>query len=146
MMGRTGKIGLLRFTAKKDWDKVWYGMGLVGMIDFANRPVGKLSGGEFQKILLARALSQQPKILLLDEPFSNLDYTSRQQIETLLNRLHEKYNLTIIMVSHDLGFIPDRCNRVLLMNKGKIILDEEKSKALNSKTVKDTFKNGRKTS
>jgi len=145
MMGRTGKIGLFRFTGKKDWDKVWYSMGLVGMIDFASRPIGKLSGGEFQKILLSRALSQQPKILLLDEPFSNLDYTSRQQIEILLNRLHESYNLTIIMVSHDLGFIPERCNRVLLMNKGKIILDEAKSKALKSKIVKNTLKNGRKT-
>ena len=63
--GRTSKIGMLRFLTNKDWNLVWKSMGLVGMIDFANRPIGKTSGGEFQKILLARALTQQPKILLL---------------------------------------------------------------------------------
>jgi len=141
MSGRTGKIGVFRFATKKDWDKVWFSMGLVGMIDFANRPVGKLSGGEFQKILLARALAQQPRLLLLDEPFSNLDYASRLQIETLLNRLHEKYNLTIVMVSHDLSFVPSRCNRIVVLDKGEIIMDDEKSRILKSDIINDIFKN-----
>jgi len=141
MSGRTGKIGVFRFATKKDWDKVWFSMGLVGMIDFANRPIGKLSGGEFQKILLARALAQQPRLLLLDEPFSNLDYSSRLQIETLLNRLHEKYNLTIVMVSHDLSFVPSRCNRIVVLDKGKIIMDDEKTRILKSDIINDIFKN-----
>jgi len=144
MMGLTGKTGLFRFHTKKDWEKVWYSMGLVGMIDFANRPVGKLSGGEFQKILMARVLIQQPKILLLDEPFSNLDYSSRHQIETLLNRLHEKYNLTILMVSHDLSFIPERCNRIVVIDKGRIIMDGEKQHVLESEEVKNILKKGDK--
>jgi ABC-type Mn2+/Zn2+ transport system ATPase subunit len=140
MTGRSGKIGSFRLLSHKDWDKVWYSMGLVGMIDFANRPIGKLSGGEFQKILLARALSQQPSLLVLDEPFSNLDHASKIQIETLLNRLHEKYNLTILIVSHDLHFIPERCNRVVVMDKGRIILDGDKDKTLDSKEVENLFK------
>ena len=144
MMGLTGKTGLFRFHTKKDWEKVWYSMGLVGMIDFAKRPVGKLSGGEFQKILMARVLVQQPKILLLDEPLSNLDYSSRHQIETLLNRLHEKYNLTILMVSHDLSFIPERCNRILVIDKGKIIKDGTKKAVLESEEVKNILKKGGK--
>jgi zinc/manganese transport system ATP-binding protein len=145
MSGRAGKIGTFRRTAKKDWEKVWYSMGLVGMIDFANRPIGKLSGGEFQKILLARALAQQPKILLLDEPFSNLDITSRSQVETLLNRIHEKQNITIIMVIHDLGFIPARCNRIIAIDRGKIIMDGNKKSILQSKVIKSIFNgNGRK--
>ena len=142
MMGLTGKKGLFRFHSKKDWEKVWYSMGLVGMIDFAQRPIGKLSGGEFQKILMARVFTQQPKILLLDEPLSNLDYSSRHQIETLLNRLHEKNKLTIIMVSHDLSFIPERCNRILVIDKGKILMDGKKKEILSSETVKDILKNG----
>lgn len=141
MSGRTGKIGVFRFATKKDWEKVWFSMGLVGMIDFANRPVGKLSGGEFQKILLARALAQQPRLLLLDEPFSNLDYSSRLQIETLLNRLHEKYNLTIVMVSHDLSFVPSRCSRIIVMDKGKIIMDDERNRILKSDIIDNIFKN-----
>ena len=146
MSGRSGKIGLFRFISKKDWKAVWHNMGLVGMIDFANRPIGKLSGGEFQKILLARALTQEPKLLLLDEPFSNLDFSSRNQIETLLNRIHDKEKMTIIMVSHDLNFVPSRCNRVIVMDRGRIIMDGEKEKILTSKGIQSIFqKNGGKT-
>jgi zinc/manganese transport system ATP-binding protein len=139
MSGRTGKIGLFRFISKKDWDIVWHSMGLVGMIDFANRPIGKLSGGEFQKILLARSLAQQPKLLLLDEPFSNLDISSRRQIEILLNRIHEKQNMAIIMVSHDLNFVPSRCKRIIVLNKGKMLMDGTKEKILKSDVIEKIF-------
>jgi len=139
MSGRTGKIGMFRFASKKDWEAVWYSMGLVGMIDFAHRPIGKLSGGEFQKILLARALAQQPKLLLLDEPFSNLDFSARKQIEILLNRLHERHKITIIMVSHDLSFVPSKCTRIIVLDKGKIIMDGDKEKILTSDTINSIF-------
>ncbi|KYK29685.1 hypothetical protein AYK20_04985 [Thermoplasmatales archaeon SG8-52-1] len=139
MSGRTGKIGTFRFARKNDWDKVWYSMGLVGMIDFANRPIGKLSGGEFQKILLSRALAQNPKILLLDEPFSNLDYASRKQVETLLNRIHEKNNITILIVSHDLSFVPSRCKRIIVIDHGKIIMDGSREKILKSDIINSIF-------
>jgi len=145
MSGRTGKIGAFKFTSKKDWDKVWYSMGLVGMIDFANRSVGKLSGGEFQKILIARALAQEPKLLLLDEPFSNLDFAARKQIETLLNRIHEKQVITIVMVSHDLSFVPNRCNRVIVLDRGRIIMDGKKQDILKSEMIHKIFNgNGKK--
>jgi len=139
MSGRTGKIGIFRFASKKDWEVVWHSMGLVGMIDFAHRPVGKLSGGEFQKILLSRVLAQQPKLLLLDEPFSNLDFSSRNQIEILLNRIHEQHQMTIIMVSHDLSFVPSRCTRIVVLDKGEIIMDGEKKKILTSDTINVIF-------
>ena len=145
LSGRTGKIGVFKFTSKKDWDKVWYSMGLVGMIDFANRSIGKLSGGEFQKILIARALAQEPKLLLLDEPFSNLDFAARKQIETLLNRIHEKQAITIVMVSHDLSFVPNRCNRVIVIDRGRIIMDGKKQDILKSEIIHKIFNgNGKK--
>jgi len=145
MSGRTGKIGTFKFATKKDWDKVWYSMGLVGMIDFANRPIGKLSGGEFQKILLARAMAQQPRMLLLDEPFSNLDLSSRIQIETLLNRIHKRHKITIIMVSHDLRLIPASCSRIIVLDKGNIVMDGNKKDVLKSNIIKNIFNgNGRK--
>lgn len=139
MSGRTGKIGMFRFASKKDWEVVWHSMGLVGMIDFAHRPVGKLSGGEIQKILLSRVLAQQPKLLLLDEPFSNLDFSSRNQIEILLNRVHEQHQMTIVMVSHDLSFVPSRCTRIIVLDKGKIIMDGDKEKILTSDTINSIF-------
>ena len=144
MSGRSGKIGLFRFTEKNDWEKVWQAMSMVGMIDFAKRPIGKLSGGEFQKILLARALAQEPKILLLDEPFSNLDLSSRRQMETLLNRVHEKQGITIVMVSHDLTNVPSNCNRVIVLDKGQIIMDDKKEKILQSETIDKIFKQDKK--
>jgi ABC-type Mn2+/Zn2+ transport system ATPase subunit len=118
-------------------------MGLVGMIDFANRPIGKLSGGEFQKILISRALAQNPDLLLLDEPLSNLDYSSRKQIEILLNRLNQKNNTTIIMVSHDLSFIPSDCNRIIVMDQGEIIMDGNKNDILSSEFIKRSLKNNK---
>ena len=141
MSGRTGKIGTFKFTSKNDWEIVWKSMSLVGMIDFANRPIGKLSGGEFQKILLARALAQQPSLLLLDEPFSNLDFSSRRQIEILLNRIHEKEKITIVMVSHDLSFVPAGCKRIVVLDKGQIIMDDKKEKILKSEIIDSIFKN-----
>jgi len=141
MTGRSGKLGLFRMPSKKDWKIIWSSMGLVGMIDFARRPIGKLSGGEFQKILLARAMAQQPKLLLLDEPFSNLDLSARRQIEILLNRIHEKQDITIVMVSHDLSFVPARCKRVIVLDKGKILRDDKKEKIMKSEIIDDIFKN-----
>jgi zinc/manganese transport system ATP-binding protein len=143
MSGRSGKIGMFRFANKEDWKEVWYSMSLVGMIDFAQRPIGKLSGGEFQKILIARALAQDPEILLLDEPFSNLDFSSRKQIEILLNRIHEKGKITTVMVSHDLSFVPSKCKRIIVMDKGKIIMDGKKDRILTSETLDKIFHNGK---
>ena len=139
MSGRTGKIGMFRFASKRDWEAVRYSMGLVGMIDFACRPIGKLSGGEFQKVLLARALAQEPKLLLLDEPFSNLDFSARRQIEILLNRIHEQKQMTIVMVSHDLSFVPSRCARVIVIDQGEIIMDGKKEKILTSDVINTIF-------
>ncbi len=144
MAGRSGKIGLFRFPSKSDWDVVWKSMGLVGMIDYANRPVGKLSGGEFQKILLARSLAQEPLLLLLDEPFSNLDFAARKQIETLLNRVHNQQNTTIVMVSHDLTFLPSSCDRLVVMDKGQIIMDDTKNHVLNDEHIKSLFSQERR--
>jgi zinc/manganese transport system ATP-binding protein len=141
MSGKSGKIGSFRNYNKRDWEDVWYSMGLVGMIDFANRPIGKLSGGEFQKIMISRALAQNPDLLLLDEPLSNLDYNSRNQIEILLNRLNQKNKITIIMVSHDLSFIPSDCKRIIVMDKGEIIMDGNKKEILSSEFIKRSLKN-----
>jgi iron complex transport system ATP-binding protein len=114
-------------------------MNLVGMNNFSNRPVGKLSGGEFQKILLARALSQEPELLLLDEPFSNLDLSSRRKMERLLTKIHDKKNITIVMVSHDLSFIPSKCSRVIVLDKGRIIMEGTRKDILSSDTLSRIF-------
>jgi ABC-type Mn2+/Zn2+ transport system ATPase subunit len=139
MSGRTGKIGLFKFATRNDWEQISKNMDIVGLNDFMDRPIGKLSGGEFQKILLARALSQEPKLLLLDEPFSNLDLTSRRKMEIILSKIHNEKNITIIMVSHDLSFIPSKCSRIIVLDKGKIIMDGKKDDILTSEIITKIF-------
>jgi len=139
MSGRTSKIGLFKFATRNDWDQISKNMDIVGLNGFMKRPIGKLSGGEFQKILLARALSQDPKLLLLDEPFSNLDLTSRRKMERILSKIHDKKNITIIMVSHDLSFIPTNCSRIIVLDRGKIIMDGKKDNILTSHIITKIF-------
>lgn len=144
MSGRSGKIGLFRFATKNDWDTVIQNINLVGMKDYSDRPIGKLSGGEFQKILLARALSQDPKILLLDEPFSNLDINARRKMEKILKNIHRNNQITIILVSHDLNSIPTDCSRIIVLNKGKIIRDGKRKDILTNSILNEIYANEEK--
>lgn len=79
-----------------------------------------LSGGQQQRVALARALINQPEILLLDEPLSALDNETRSKLQDYILQLHEKFNLTIVLVSHDVGEIVKMANRVFTLNEGHI--------------------------
>jgi iron complex transport system ATP-binding protein len=88
--------------------------------ELAMRNFNELSGGERQKVLIARALAQEPKILLLDEPTSNLDLKHQLEIMELLRRLAREKKLIVILVSHDLNLAARYCDRVVLLNSGRI--------------------------
>jgi zinc/manganese transport system ATP-binding protein len=130
LMGRYGKIGVIGRPNREDKEKAIEAMKLLGIEDLANKPVGKLSGGQQQKVMIARAIAKEPKILLLDEPFSNLDPESRDKISKLIAQISSEHNLTTIIVTHDLHQIVDSCNRTIVMNSGRIIADCEPKKAL----------------
>ncbi len=139
MTGRTGKIGLLRFPRQHDRQVVQEKMELVGMSAFATRPVGKMSGGEFQKLLLARALAQEPSLLLLDEPFSHLDISARRQMAEIISDVNEHDGVTVIMVSHDLQSIPTACSRVVVMDSGRIVMQGTRDEMMSSAMVSRIF-------
>ncbi|MFO8132401.1 MAG: metal ABC transporter ATP-binding protein [Thermoplasmatota archaeon] len=139
MTGRTGKIGLLRFPRQHDWQVVQEKMDLVGMSAFSTRPVGKMSGGEFQKLLLARALAQEPSLLLLDEPFSHLDISARRQMSELLSEVNTCDGVTVVMVSHDLQSIPSACSRVVVMDSGRIVMQGTRDEMMSSAMVSRIF-------
>lgn len=139
LMGRFGKIGLLKRPSREDRERAREMMDLIGLNGMEKRAIGKLSGGQQQKVLLARILTKDPKILLLDEPFSNLDFKARVDISDKICRLHEKKNLTILMVIHDMTFIPERCNRAVLMNGGRIIADGAPEEVLNHDFLKSAY-------
>jgi len=130
LMGRYGQIGFLHHPEAEDKQKAIEALKLLGIEELADRPMGKLSGGQQQKVMLARALAKTPKILLLDEPFSNLDPDSRGQIPSLITRLHKEKELTTLIVTHDIHHMIDNCNRVIVVTNGKITFDGTPKNAL----------------
>ncbi|MDZ4806559.1 MAG: ABC transporter ATP-binding protein [Candidatus Eisenbacteria bacterium] len=121
MMGRTPWLsGLLSAETANDHAAVRRAMTAVGIKDLACRPLGQLSGGERQMVLVARALAQEPKILLLDEPTASLDLAHQQSIFRLLVRLNEETGLTVVIVTHDLNLAGLYC-RTLAVLHGKRI-------------------------
>ena len=130
MMGRYGKIGVLNKPGESDREKALDAMRLLEIDELSQRPMGKLSGGQQQKVMIARALAKEPKILLMDEPFSNLDPESKRRIPELISRLHEKNRLTTIVVTHETNRLMEACRRVVVMDNGRITGDEAPEKAL----------------
>lgn len=139
MTARCGRLGLCRFPKKGDKNIARYCYDSVRnkeeLEDYWNRPIGKLSGGMQQKVQIANILAAEPEILLLDEPFSNLDINSREEIYNLFLRLNRLACITVICVSHS-SEIPKEVDRVILIQKGRIILNAQRDIALKSEKFK----------
>jgi len=121
-MGRNPHIaGLFAKGYREDDPLVARIMAETGIEHLQDRPINRISGGERQLVLLARALAQEPKLLLLDEPTSALDVSVQAEILNLLTRLRGERNLTYLMVSHDLAVVGHMCNRIAVMNNGGIV-------------------------
>jgi len=120
MIGRYGLLGLLRRPGKHDWKIVDEMLELVGMSHLAQRPIGHLSGGEQQRVAIARCLAQEPELFLLDEPTASLDWKAQGEIMELVKQIHDSRHLTTLFVTHDLRCLPVACDRVVLMKEGLI--------------------------
>ena len=95
-------------------------MDLTETVEFRKKLVGELSGGERQLVLIARALAQEPRLLLLDEPTTFLDITHQVRIMDLIKRLNRESGLTVIIILHDLNLAGEYCSRLVLMNRGRV--------------------------
>lgn len=116
MMGRYGHMGLLRIPSKIDRLKVDTALERVGMTEFRNRQIGELSGGQKKRVFLARALAQEGKAILLDEPFTGVDVNSEDAIIALLRSLRDDGHV-ILVSTHNLGSVPQFCDQVILINR-----------------------------
>ncbi|MFC1918433.1 metal ABC transporter ATP-binding protein [Chloroflexota bacterium] len=123
MIGRYGVLGLLSRPRRHDWEIVDEMLELVGMAHLARRPIGHLSGGEQQRVAIARCLAQEPEIFLLDEPTASVDWKAQTEILELVKQVHNSRNLTTLFVTHDLDALPHTCDRVVLMKDGLIMSD-----------------------
>jgi ABC-type cobalamin/Fe3+-siderophores transport system ATPase subunit len=134
-IGRTGIAGLFRPLTRPDWDMVDASLEKFGLSDFASRAYSSLSGGEQRKTLIAKAMVQQPEILLLDEPTANLDLFWREQIVATLEDLHAEQRLTILLVCHELEVIPACAARLLILQQGTIVADGPPEQVLTPERV-----------
>ncbi|PNQ56115.1 manganese/iron ABC transporter ATP-binding protein [Vibrio sagamiensis] len=116
MMGRYGHMGWLRRPKQSDYLAVDQALERVNMTDFRKRQIGELSGGQKKRIFLARALAQESKVILLDEPFTGVDVQTEYQIITLLKSLREQGNVMLVS-THNLGSVPEFCDRTIMVNK-----------------------------
>lgn len=116
MMGRYGHMNFLRIPSALDKRKVDQALERVGMSTYRHHQIGELSGGQKKRVFLARALAQEGRIILLDEPFTGVDVKTEVAIVDLLRQLRESGHLMLVS-THNLGSVPDFCDHVVLLNQ-----------------------------
>ena len=139
LMGRTPHLGLLRYEGSHDFAIAWAAMEATHTQSFANRRICELSGGEQQRVIIARALTQQPKVLLLDEPTAHLDIKHQIEILDLVKSLCLTQGLTVIAALHDLNLASQYCDWIVLLNGGRIYIQGTPSQVLTVEHIKRAY-------
>ena len=116
MMGRYGHMGFLRRPKQTDHEAVKSALERVNMIDFRHRQIGELSGGQRKRVFLARALAQEGKVILLDEPFTGVDVQTEDAIIALLREMRDEGRVMLVS-THNLGSVPEFCDRTVLVKE-----------------------------
>jgi zinc transport system ATP-binding protein len=116
LMGRYANIGIWHRPSGEDRRRAMEKLEAVGMARLRDRPIGRLSGGEQQRVFIARALASEPQLLLLDEPTSGVDTKAQESFYNMLGKLKDEYALTIVLVSHDIGAVPYHTDEIACLN------------------------------
>jgi iron complex transport system ATP-binding protein len=140
MMGRIPFAGRLQSFTTHDCEAVEIAMKKTEAWEFRDRYVHHLSSGERQRVLLARALAQEPKILLLDEPTAHLDLHYEIEIFRILKMLHESEGLTVLTVSHNLNLVAEFCEQLIVLEKGRSITIGPPADVLTPILLRDVFR------
>jgi iron complex transport system ATP-binding protein len=119
-IGRTGMAGLFHPLAPTDWRLVDEWIERLGLSSLARRAFSEISGGEQRKTILARAMAQQPELLILDEPTANLDLGWRERIVATIEQLHQGAGMSIALVCHELEALPPSCRQIALLDGGRL--------------------------
>ncbi|NLI13644.1 MAG: heme ABC transporter ATP-binding protein [Peptococcaceae bacterium] len=139
IMGRSPHLGRFQSEGKKDFEAARLAMELTGTGHLADRLITAVSGGERQRVIIAKALAQEPKIILLDEPTSHLDINHQIEILSLLKSLNRENNLTIIAVFHDLNLAAQYCDRLILMKSGLVFTMGDPAEVLTADNIKQVY-------
>ena len=120
-VGLYAKNGIFRKLTKEDNNHIIEIAEKLKIEDLLNKPVGQLSGGQTQKVSIARVIAQDAKIILMDEPLSNLDKSSQNDILNIIDTLYKERKLTMLIVTHNLEQTPSCCNKTITMENGEIV-------------------------
>jgi len=140
LMGRIPHLKRLQFETKKDFEIAENALKLTDSLQLKEKKIDQLSSGERQRAIIAKALTQEPQLLFLDEPTSHLDIGHQIQILDLLKRLNRQNNLSIVIVLHDLNMASEYCDRLILLNDGKIFKEGTPHDVLTYQNIEAVYK------
>lgn len=138
-MGRYPYTGFFGHLSREDEEKTWEALRLVGARDLAERYFNELSDGERQKVLIARALVQEPEVIILDEPTTYLDVKHRLEVMEILRDLTRKKGITVILSLHEIDIALKSCEIVLLVKNGKILASGPPEEILSEEMVAEVY-------
>ncbi len=139
MTGAIGRLGLFHSPGKGEKKKALRLMEMMRVAHLVDRPLGQLSGGERQKVSLARAIFQKPDILLMDEPTANLDIAVQKEVLNLIDEIQKQEPLTLLFVTHDFNMLPSAMRRVVFLNHGRKVFDGDLNTGLSGHTLSRLF-------
>lgn len=139
LLGRTPYVGYLGTESSKDLSIVADALDALDLLSFADRDVVTLSGGEAQRVVLARALTQQASILLLDEPTASLDVGRQQSVLELVDHLRRERSLTVLSALHDLTLAGQFADQMVLLNRGLVVAAGSPQAVLRPDTIRQLF-------
>jgi iron-siderophore transport system ATP-binding protein len=139
LLGRTPYLRLWQNESRHDRDVAREAMARVQVLDLAERPVGEISGGERQRVVIARALAQQTAILILDEPTAHLDLAHQADTFRLVRRIAREEGKVVLAVVHDLTLAAASCERLLVLSHGRLVADGDPGTTLTAELVGKVF-------
>ena len=134
-MGRSPHKKIFEYDTKEDRDMVYHALEHVGMEQMAKRQYRNLSGGEKQRVVIARAIAQDTEFLLLDEPTNHLDISYQMQVLDFVKRL----NITVLAAIHDLNMAALYCNRIYMLKDGELVLNGTPEEVLTKENIYDIY-------
>ncbi|MEM3811754.1 MAG: ABC transporter ATP-binding protein [Thermoplasmata archaeon] len=139
MMGRTPYLKMFESVSQEDFNIVEDTMKVTDIMHIKDKSIREISGGERQRVIIAMAIAQDPKILLLDEPNANLDLKYQISIFELLKNLVRTKHISIIVAMHDVNLAVKYCNKIMLLNKGEIVQFDAPEKVITEENIKKVY-------
>lgn len=139
LMGRFPHLRRLQFERDKDLEIALNALKATHALELAERSIHELSGGEKQRVLMARALAQEPAVILLDEPTSFLDLKYKKEIFDLIANLTREKRLGVVIVSHDMDLVSQYCHRLVMLKNGSVHLTGTPEEVIHAQSIQEVY-------